>query len=130
VRILNFPFSRPQLLLNLGADVQYERASSSVTFLSKNLPTCGIDDVFKLTDSAVRTGGSLIPSHKTDICFKSAPIKSILGNCQISKSSSSNKVFFMIHYTGFAEAIKLMTSRIWIFLFFRDLPSSSHFLQH
>jgi len=57
VRILNFPFSRPQLLLNLGAVVAYEQASSSVTFLSKDLPTCAVDDVVKTTDRAVRTGG-------------------------------------------------------------------------
>jgi hypothetical protein len=75
VRILNFSFSRPQLLLNLGAAVEYERASSSVTFLSKDLPTCAIDDVVKPTNCAVSTGGSLLPSHKTDISFKSAPIK-------------------------------------------------------
>jgi hypothetical protein len=75
VRILNFPFSRPQLLLNLGAAVEYERALFSVTFLPKDLPTCAIDDVVKPTDSAVRTGRSLLPSHKTDISFKSAPIK-------------------------------------------------------
>ena len=56
MRILNFPFSRPQLLLNLGAAVEYERASSSVTFLSKDLPTCAIDNVVKPTDRAVRTG--------------------------------------------------------------------------
>jgi hypothetical protein len=71
VRILNFPFSRPQL----SAAVAYERASSSVTFLSKDLPTCAIDNVIKPTDSAVKTESSLLPPHKTDAAFKSAPIK-------------------------------------------------------
>jgi hypothetical protein len=62
VRILNFPFSRPQLLLNLGAAAAYERASSSVTFLSKDLPTCATDYVVKPTDLAVRTGGFTNPT--------------------------------------------------------------------
>jgi len=41
---------------------------------SLSLPTCAIDDVVKPT-VAVRTGGSLFPTHKTDAAFKSAPIK-------------------------------------------------------
>jgi hypothetical protein len=75
VRILNFPLSRLQLLINLGAAVAYKQASSSVTFLSKYLPIYATDDVVKPTDPAVRTGDSSFPPHKTDAAFKSAPIK-------------------------------------------------------
>jgi hypothetical protein len=56
VRILNFPFSLPQLLLNLGAAVANERGSSSVIFFSKDVSTCAIGDVVKPT-VAVSTGG-------------------------------------------------------------------------
>jgi hypothetical protein len=73
--MLNFTFSRPHLLLNLGAAVAYEPASSAGTVLSKDLPICATDDVVSPTDRAVRTGGSLAPPHKTDAAFKSAPIK-------------------------------------------------------
>ena len=82
MRILNFPFSRPQLLLNLGAAVEYERASSSVTFLSKDLPTCAIDNVVKPTDRAVRTQDSLLPPHSADFALKSSSLKAFLENYQ------------------------------------------------
>jgi hypothetical protein len=77
VRILNFPFSRPQLLLNLGAAAAYERASSSVTFLSKE-KICLLVLLMMLSNPLtllLEQGGSLIPPHKTDAAFRSAPMK-------------------------------------------------------
>jgi len=76
-RILNFSLSRPHLLLNLCVAVAYERASSSITFLSKDLPTCAIDDVVKPTDCAVRTGSLLLSPHKTGAAFRSVPIRKL-----------------------------------------------------
>jgi hypothetical protein len=66
-----FSFSRPPLLLTLGAFIGYGRTSSEVNFFPKELPKCAIDDV-KSTDRAVRTESLLLPPHKRDISLQAS----------------------------------------------------------
>jgi len=66
VGILDFFLTHPPFPLTLGAAPGYGQNCSGVTFFSKELPACAIDDAIHPTDCSVRTEGSLNPPHTTD----------------------------------------------------------------
>ena len=70
----NFHFSRPPLLLTPVADLGYR--TSGVT-LSKELPTCAIDDAVKPTVLTVQNSGFIIPTTQNRYPFKIFITKSI-----------------------------------------------------
>ena len=75
-----FPFSGPPLLLTLGASIGYGQTSFAVTLFSIELPNCDQDGVFKPTDRAVRTEGSLLSPHKTGDDLKSSSLQAFPTN--------------------------------------------------
>jgi hypothetical protein len=83
--------------------------------LSKELPTCALDDV-NPTDCAVRMEGSLLPTNKTDAVLKYESLKIFFENGQIPEFRNSAYVFSIRNETDYAEVIILVRS--WLAIFF------------
>jgi hypothetical protein len=67
-------------------------------------------DVYKPTDRAVRTHGSLFPLHTTGATLKFPSIQAFLTNGQIPEFSNKTKTFLMINETELAQAIIFVRS--------------------
>lgn len=79
--------------------------------LSKELPTCALDDV-NPTDRAVRMEGSLLPTHKTDATLKSSSLKAVIENGKIPEFRNSAYVFSIRNEIEYEEVI--IPVRSWL----------------